>query len=66
MFLLLKRHIWNKRILLFWNRLWIRKDEFHSSLDLDTEAVSVMDEEERKDYLLDLNRRRTKAHIGRL
>jgi hypothetical protein len=62
MFLLLKRHIWNKRILLFWNRLWIRKDEFHSSLDLDIEAVSVMNEEERKDYFLDLNRRRAKAH----
>jgi hypothetical protein len=62
MFLLLKRHIWNKRILLFWNRLWIRKDEFHSSLDFDIEAVSVMNEEERKDYFLDLNRRRTKAH----
>jgi hypothetical protein len=32
------------------------------SLDFDIEAVSVMNEEERKDYFLDLNRRRTKAH----
>jgi hypothetical protein len=66
MFLLLKRHIWNKRILLFWNRLWIRKDEFHSSLNFDIEAFSVMDAEEKSDYLFDLNRRRTKAHMGRL
>ena len=27
-----------------WNKLWIRKDEFHSSLDMDIELILYMDE----------------------
>ena len=58
----LKRRIWNKHILLWWYKLWIRKDEFHKSLNMDPHAVMEMDVEERKRYFHDLNRRRSIAH----
>jgi len=58
----IKREIWNKRILLFWHRLWIRKDEFHPSLDMDGAAMLQMDKDEMKKYLKDLNHRREIAH----
>jgi len=45
-----------------WNKLWIRKDEFHSSLDLDGEAMGYMNEKEREKYIMDLVRRRNIAH----
>lgn len=47
---------------LLWNKLYIRKDEFHSSLDLDGEALQTMNEEQGKKYQLDLVRRRNIAH----
>jgi len=50
------------RIRLFWYRLWIRKDEFHISLDIDIEAMLTMNEEQKDDYLKDLARRRSLAH----
>ena len=56
------KKIWNKRLLLWWYRLWIRKDEFHKSLDIDPDAMMEMDEEEKERYLADLVRRRKKAH----
>lgn len=58
----IKSHIWNKRILLWWYRLWIRKDEFHDSLDIDLGAAFVMNDEELKKYKEDLYRRRDIAH----
>ena len=58
----MKRRRWNKGILLFWNRLWIRKDEFHSSLEMDARAMLEMDKEERKKYINDLVKRRQIAH----
>ena len=58
----IKRCIWNKRILFWWHRLWIRKDEFHSSLDMDGAAMLEMNKQERKKYLADLVRRREIAH----
>lgn len=47
---------------LFWNRLWIRKDEFHPSLDIDPIASSYMTKEERELYYKDIVRRREIAH----
>ncbi|MDD4897415.1 MAG: hypothetical protein WCZ99_02860 [Candidatus Paceibacterota bacterium] len=59
----IKRRIWNKRILLWWNRLWIRKDEFHPSLNSDVEAMMEMTKEEKTAYLKDLMIRRRIAHL---
>ena len=58
----IKRKIWNAGILLFWYRLWIRKDEFHKSLEKDFKAMSVMDEGQRQAYINDLVIRRNRAH----
>jgi hypothetical protein len=58
----IKRIVWNKSILLWWNRLWIRKNEFDSSLDMDIEAMRGMNEEKEKRYLDNLVRRRSIAH----
>jgi hypothetical protein len=49
-------------IKLWWNRLWIRVDEFHTSLSLDAELASTLTESERKEYYMDLIKRREKAH----
>lgn len=62
----IKRKLWNKRLLLWWYRAWIRKNEFHRSLNIDQIAMSVMDTEERKKYLKDLSDRREKAHQNSL
>ena len=58
----IKHYIWNKHFLLWWHRLWIRKDEFHKSLDLDPETMIGMDEQEKRKYFSDLMRRRKIAH----
>jgi hypothetical protein len=50
------------KIRLFWNGLWIRKDEFHSSLDMDGEAMMHMNGKQRDRYMKDLVRRRNIAH----
>ena len=58
----LRRKIWNKRLRLWWYRLYIRQDEFHRSLNSDIEAMLVMDSSELKAYFKDLYRRRRIAH----
>ena len=58
----LRRRVWNKRIKLWWYRLYIRRDEFHKSLNTDSEALLVMDRWDRREYFIDLNRRRRIAH----
>jgi hypothetical protein len=58
----LRRMIWNKRLLLWWYRLFIRRDEFHKSLNSDSEAMLVMDSSELRKYFEDLYRRRKIAH----
>lgn len=58
----IRRRIWNKRIKLWWYRLFVRKDEFHSSLSTDFEVMQVMNEDELSRYYSDLNRRREAAH----
>lgn len=58
----IRRIIWNKHIKLWWYRLYIRKNEFHSSLSTDFEAIMVMNREEELAYREDLLRRRSIAH----
>lgn len=58
----LKRRIWNKHILLWWNRLYIRKNEFHQSLEMDVLAMLEMTDKEKDRYLEDLIHRRNLAH----
>jgi hypothetical protein len=53
---------WRTRIRLWWSRLWIRKNEFHSSLDSDNNAVMEMSMEQRHKYQADLYCRRKIAH----
>lgn len=57
-----KRRIWNRHLLLWWHRLWIRPDEFHHSLDMDSGAMLEMTMKERIKYVNDLARRREIAH----
>lgn len=60
--------IWNKRVpfyiklRLWWQRLWIRRDEFHSSLDTDPQLLQHMCSCEQNKYCEDLVHRRETAH----
>ena len=54
--------IWNAGLLLWWYRLWIRKDEFHRSLDMDLLAMLAMNKKQKERYVEDLTRRRSIAH----
>lgn len=57
-----KIYLWSKRPKLWWHRLWIRKDEFHNSLSLDSRALLAMNDEEKERYTKDLTKRRQIAH----
>ena len=46
----------------WWSKLWIRKEEFHPSLDLRSNINLGMSKERRKEAFLDLCRRRQIAH----
>jgi len=50
------------RLRLWWHRLWIRRDEFHKSLNMDGGAMREMTGSEQASYLVDLAERRNKAH----
>ena len=58
----IKRFVWNRGIKLQWNRLWVRKDEFHCSLNMDANAMLGMSQKQRSAYTRDLYRRRRIAH----
>jgi hypothetical protein len=58
---MMKCRIWNKNILLWWHRLWIRRNDMHRSLDMDAEAMIEMSEHETNKYLAELMRRRSIA-----
>ncbi len=58
----IKRRVWNGGVLLWWYRLWTRKDPLHRSLNFDGEALSVMSKKEQEEYINNLLRRREKAH----
>lgn len=53
---------WDAGIKLSWYRLWIRKNEFHKSLDYDDMATMYMSGGQEREYLEDLMRRRNIAH----
>lgn len=46
----------------WWNELWIRRDEFHESLSLDAEAQMYMEKDSRTQYVERLICRRQVAH----
>lgn len=48
---------------LWWYRLWVRREEFHPSLDMDVGAMESMTPGERVAYREDLLRRRHIAHM---
>ena len=50
------------RIKLWWKSLWIRRDEFHSSFDLDLDAMMRMTPEKLTTYHAKVVRRRQIAH----
>lgn len=54
--------LWSKCVLLWWYRLYVRKDEFHRSLDTDPAAMFEMNRQERDAYFDDLWKRRKIAH----
>lgn len=58
----LRVRLWNGGLLLWWYRLWIRKDEFHPSLDLDYELLTVLSRKDRDKYQAELLKRRQTAH----
>lgn len=58
----IRRRIWNAGIKLFWHRFFIRKDEFHPSLNTDIEAMIVMDKKRLEKYRNDIAERRWIAH----
>lgn len=58
----IKRSIWNRGLRLFWCRLWIRKNEFHWTLDIDREAFEGVDDVKKKAYFVDIARRQHLAH----
>ena len=47
---------------LWWNKLYIREDEFDKSLNLNGYAMLSMNKEDRKKHLSDLCKRRQIAH----
>ena len=49
---------------LWWCRLWVRKNEFHASLDTDIKILTSFkgDNKKKEDYIKDLVRRRNIAH----
>lgn len=58
----MRLRLWNCGIKLWWYRLWVRKNEFHPSLDTDFEALSAMKISEQRYYIQDLHRRKRIAH----
>jgi hypothetical protein len=53
---------WREYILLPWYRLFIRKNELHISLGMDSKLIQKMDNYEFSSYYQDLARRRSIAH----
>jgi hypothetical protein len=47
----------------WWSRLWVRKDEFHPSLNSHAEYAVSLKPEKRTAYSHDLARRRGIAHV---
>jgi len=45
-----------------WNTLWIRKDEFHKSLDIDSQLLQYLSKDGVEKYVANLSVRRAIAH----
>ncbi len=45
-----------------WHKLWVRRDEFHPSLDMDVAAMLNMNHTDKRNYLDNLTLRRRMAH----
>lgn len=60
--LFIVRRMWLVEVVQKWNKLWIRKNEFDKTLDMDGEMMMHMNEKEREKYMIDLVRRRNIAH----
>lgn len=56
------KRVWYVYIRMSWRRLWIRRDEFHRSLDMDVDAMLYMSKDEQYRYKSDLIWRRSIAH----
>jgi hypothetical protein len=56
------RRMWLVGFVRKWNKLWIRKNEFDKTLDMDSEMMMYMKKTEREKYMVDLVRRRNIAH----
>ena len=56
------RRMWLVGVVLKWNKLWVRKNEFDKTLDMDGEMLIHMNEKEREKYMMDLVKRRNIAH----
>lgn len=54
--------IWNRGILLWWYRLWVRKSEMHASLHIDHRAEQYMSDVQIRLYRRDIAKRRMIAH----
>ena len=50
------------KIKLWWARLWVRKNEMHSSLDMDLSIMCDLNKEELQEYITDITHRRSIAH----
>ena len=50
------------RLRLWWAHLYIRKNEFHHSLNMDGEALITMNTKQKDKYMKDLIQRRKIAH----
>ncbi len=46
----------------WWAKQWVRKDEFHPSLNLDADYASRLSQEERDAYFENVMKRRAIAH----
>ena len=51
------------RLVTAWHRLWIRRNEFHSSLNIDVITMLNMDKIDRDRYLNNVTMRRQFAHL---
>lgn len=47
---------------LWWNRLWIRRDEFHPTLDMNHDILVALNKEDRVSYIKDIVRRNRLVH----
>ncbi len=55
-------HVHPTRLRYWWHTLWVRKNEFHPSLDVDTRIEEWLRKKGNNGYMKDLLKRRQIAH----